>query len=72
MIEANSMVQWTECNQNNRFVNPPSLPWLSESSGALRLALPGLTASRLAEEIQVNFKIFKAHCTSNHSTFCFI
>ena len=42
----NSMVQWTKRDRNNRFVNPPSLPWLSEISGAVHLALLGLTAGR--------------------------
>ena len=42
------MAQWTNVNRNNRFVNPPPLPWLSEISGALHLALPGLTAGRQA------------------------
>ena len=62
-MKANSMVQWTECNQNNTSMNPPSLPWLSEISGAVNLAQPGLTADRLADEIQVNFEIFKTHYT---------
>ena len=42
MMKANSMVQWTEHSQNNRLVNPPSLPWLSEISGAIHLVQPGL------------------------------
>ena len=46
MMNAKSMVQWTKHNRNNRFVNLPSLPWLSEISGAVHLALPGLTAGR--------------------------
>ena len=44
-------------------MNPPSLPWLSEISGALHLAEPGLTAGRQAgwqaDEIHVIFEIFK-------------
>ena len=51
MMKVNSLVQWTECNQNNRFVNPPSLPWLSEISGAVHLVLPGLTAGRQADKM---------------------
>ena len=42
------MAQWTNVNRNDRFVNPPPLPWLSEISGTIHLALPGLTAGRLA------------------------
>ena len=38
------MVQWTNVNQNNRFVNPPPLPLLSEVSGVVHLALRDLTA----------------------------
>ena len=53
MMKARSMVQWTEHNQNNRFVNPSSLPWLSESSGAVHLAQPGHTAGSQADDIQV-------------------
>ena len=48
MMKANSIVQWTERNRSNRFVNPPSLPWLCEISGAIHLAQPGLTAGRQA------------------------
>ena len=42
------MVQWVNRLRNNIFVNPPPLPLLCESSGALHLAQPGLTAGRLA------------------------
>ena len=68
MVNVNSIV-WTKCNQNNRFVNLPSLPWLSENSGAIHLALPGLIAGRQVNEMQVNFKIFKIHCTLKRLTF---
>ena len=44
MMKVNSMMQWIECNQNNRFVDLPSLPWLSKVSGAVHLVLSGLTA----------------------------
>ena len=57
------MAQWVNRLRNNIFVNPPLLPLLCESSGALHLAQPGLTAGRQAgwlagrqaDEIQVNF-----------------
>ena len=57
------MAQWVNRLRNNIFVNTPPLPLLCESSGALHLAQPGLTAGRLAgrqagwlaDEIQVNF-----------------
>ena len=74
------MAQWVNRLRNNIFVNPPPLPLLCESSGALHLAQPGLTAGRLAgrlagrqaDEIQVNFEIFKVGCRSKHSTCCFV
>ena len=66
MMNANSMVQWTKHNRNR---NLPSLPWFSEISGAVHLVLPGLAAGRQADEIQVNFKILKIHCTSKQLTF---
>ena len=70
------MAQWINHLQNNIFVNPPPLPLLCEISGALHLAQPGLTAGRQAgwqaDEIQVNFEIFKTNCTLKHSTFRFV
>ena len=50
----------------------PPLPLLYEISGALHLAQPSLTAGRLADEIQVNFEIFKVGCRSKYSTCCFV
>ena len=74
------MAQWVNRLRNNIFVNPPPLPLLCESSGALHLAQPGLTAGwqagrlsgRLADEVQVNFKIFKVGCRSKYSTCRFV
>ena len=57
------MAQWINRLQNNIFVNPPTLPLLCEISGALHLAKPGLTASRQADKMQVNFEIFKTNYT---------
>ena len=42
------MAQWVSRLRNNIFVNPPPLPLLCESSGALHLAQPGVTAGWLA------------------------
>ena len=42
------MAQWVNRLRNNIFVNPPPLPLLCESSRALHLAQPGLTAGRQA------------------------
>ena len=83
------MAQWVNRLRNNIFVNPPPLPLvLCESSGALHLAQPGLTAGRQAgrlagwlagwlagrqaDEIQVNFEIFKVGCRSKYSTCRFV
>ena len=78
------MAQWVNRLRNNIFVNPPPLPLLSEIFGALNLAQPGLTAGwlagwlagwpsgRLADEIQVNFEIFKVGCRSKYSTCRFV
>ena len=56
----------TNLNQNNFFVNPTLLPLLCEKSGAIHLAEPGLTAGWLADEMQVNFEIFKIRCGSKY------
>ena len=70
------MAQWVNRLRNNIFVNPPPLPLLCEISGALHLAQPGLTACQQAgwqaNEIQVNFEIFKIGCRSKYSTCCFV
>ena len=74
------MAQWVNRLRNKIFINPSPLPLLCEISGALYLAQPGLTAGRqagrqagwLADEIQVNFKIFKVGCRSKYSTCRFI
>ena len=74
------MAQWVNRLRNNIFVNPPPLPLLCESSGALHLAQPGLTAGwqagwqagRQADEIQMNFEIFKVGCRSKYSTCRFV
>ena len=74
------MAQWVNRLRNNIFVNPLPLPLLCEISGALHLAQSGLTAGwpsvcpsvRLADEIQVNFEIFKVGCRSKYSTCRFV
>ena len=41
--------------------------------GPIHIAEPGLTAGRqVVDKIQVNLEIFKNHCTSKDSTFCFV
>ena len=66
------MAQWVNHLWNNIFVSPPPLTLLCEISGALHLAQPGLTAGWQADEIQVNFKIFKVGCRSKYSTYRFV
>ena len=70
------MAQWVNRPRNKIFVNPPPLPLLCEISGALHLAQPDLTAGwpsvRPADEIQVNFEIFKVGCRSKYSTCRFV
>ena len=67
------MVQWVNCLQNNIFVNPPSLSLLCEISGArLYGRLACWLAGRQADEIQVNFEIFKVGCRLKYSTHHFI
>ena len=66
------MAQWVNRLRNNIFVNPPPLPLVCEISGALHLAQPGLMAGWLADEIQVNFEIFKVGYRSKYSTCCFV
>ena len=66
------MAQWVNHLRNKIFVKPPPLPLLCEISGALHLAQPGLTAGRLADEIQVNFEIFNVGCRLKYSTCRFI
>ena len=70
------MAQWVNRLRNNIFVNPPPLPLSCEISGALHLAQPGLTAGWqagwLADEIQVDFEIFKIDCRLKYSSFHFV
>ena len=70
------MAQWVNRLRNKIFVNPPPFSLLCEISGALHLAQPGLTAGRpsvqQADEIQVNFEIFKIGCRSKYSTCRFV
>ena len=67
------MAQWVNCLRNKIFVNPPPLPLLCEISGALHLTQPVLRqAGRPADEIQVNFEIFKVGYRSKYSTCHFV
>ena len=56
------MVQWTENNWNNRFVNPPSLIWLVKIPEAIHLSLLGPTVGGQADKIL-------DHCTFHHLAF---
>ena len=66
------MAQWINRLRNSIFVNAPPLPLLCEIFGDLHLAQPGLKAGRQADEIQVNFEIFKVGCRSKYSTCHFV
>ena len=72
MIKGIAMPQWVNRLLNNIFVNPQPLPLSYEISGALHLVQLGLTAGWLADEIQVNFEIFKIGCRLKYSSFCFV
>ena len=65
-----AMAQWVDRLRNNIFVNALPLPLLCEISGALHLVLR--QAGWQADEIQVNFEIFKIGCRSKYSTYRFI
>ena len=62
------MVQWVNRLRNNIFVNAPPLPLFFWSP------TPSATRSygRLADEIQVNFEIFKVGCRLKYSTCRFV
>ena len=78
------MAQWVNRLWNNIFINAPPLPLSCEISGVLHLAQLGLTsgwlaswlagwlAGRQADEIQVNFEIFKIGCRLKYSSFRFV
>ena len=60
----------------NRFEFRRESPFLREQTGPIRLALVGLIADRqtgrLADEIRVNFEIFKIPYNLNYSDFYYV
>ena len=66
------MAQWTNANRINGFLNATPLPLFCEISGAMLIALVGLTAGRLSDEIRVNLEIFEIHYRSKYLIFCFV
>ena len=73
MIKGIVMAQWVNRLRNNIFVNPLPLPYhvkflepYTKRNRVLR------QAGRLADEIQVDFKIFKIGCRLKYSSFCFV
>ena len=69
------MAQWVNCLRNNIFVNTSPLPLLCEISGAQHLVQPNLTVgwrAGLADEIQMNFEIFKVGCRSKYARYSII
>ena len=68
------MAQWTNVNRNNRFINLPPLPWMSEVSGTIHLALPGLMAGKQAGWLTCGLnpmsnEILKVDFRSTYSSF---
>ena len=60
-------------SSEQHFRNSAVITLLCEISGALHLVQPGLMAGRRqADEMQVNFEIFKTNCTPKHLTFHFV
>ena len=65
--------QWVNHFQNNIFVNLPPLPLLCEISPTpSATGSYGRQAGWLADEIQVNFEIFKVGCRSKYLTYRFV
>ena len=71
MIKGIAMAQRVIRLRNSIFVNPP-LPLSCEISKTLHLAQPGLTAGRLADEIQADFEIFKIGCRLKYLSLRFV
>ena len=75
-IKGIAMAQWVNCLRNNIFVNPPPLLLSCEISGALHLVQLGLMAGWLAgwqaDEMQVDFEIFKIGCRLKYLSFRFV
>ena len=61
-MKRNSVAQWINLHRNNIFVDWTRLPLLYEKSGAILLALVGLTAAwqagRQSDEIRQDLKNF--------------
>ena len=65
-------MQWVNRLRNSIFVNPPSSPLLCEISAPSTTGSYGRQAGWLADEIQMNFKIFKVGYRSKYSSCRFI
>ena len=61
------MVQWVNLNRNNRSVIAHRYSALSEKAGLVLLPLVGLTAGWLADEMRVDFEIFKILYTTGQT-----
>jgi len=71
-IKRKTMAQWINLLRNSRFVNYTRLPFLCVKSGAIALALPGLTSGRLAYEIVLNLKLLKIIYRIKYSSFRYV
>ena len=62
--------QWINLFRNNGFVLYTPITFFVRKIGPVHVTEPDLMAGRqVADEIQVNLKIFINHCTSKDSTF---
>ena len=66
------MAQWVNLNRNNRSVIAHRYSALREKAGPVLLLLVGLMAGWLADEIRVDFEIFKILYKSNYLYFYFL
>ena len=63
------MAQWINLNRNNRLVVAHRYSALSEKAGPVLLALVDLIAGWLADEMRVDFEIFKILYRPNYLYF---
>ena len=66
------MVQWTNLQQIEKFINQMQLYITCEKPGGLYPVEPGLTAGRQADDIWAMLDILKACCKSKYSIFRFV
>ena len=72
MTKGQAMALMVNVLRNKGFVFRQQSPILWEKTGPLHLALVGLTAGRLADEIRLDFEILKILYRLNYLDFCFV